>query len=148
MKKIITKSDLETINLGEKLGKLIKDLNIIVLLEGDLASGKTTFTKGIAKGLGINKIIKSPTFNILKIYEENGYKLNHLDLYRLSNVGLDFDLEEYIYDSNATTVIEWPNQVKELLPKDNYIHVKLINNINERTLIFSSNKYSEVVNKL
>lgn len=147
MKKIITKSDIETINLGEKFGKLIKDLNLTVLLEGDLASGKTTFTKGIAKGLGINKIIKSPTFNILKIYEENGYKLNHLDLYRLSNIGLDYDLEEHIFDEHATKVIEWPNQVKELIP-NNYIHVNLINNFDERILVFSSNKYSEVIDKL
>lgn len=147
IKKIITKTDLETIALGEKFGKLIKDLNLVVLLEGDLASGKTTFTKGIAKGLGINAIIKSPTFNILKIYEENGYKLNHLDLYRLESIGLDFDLEEYIDSKDSTTVIEWPNQVKELIPND-YIYINMINNFSERVIEFSSKKYSEVINKL
>ncbi|HHY97023.1 tRNA (adenosine(37)-N6)-threonylcarbamoyltransferase complex ATPase subunit type 1 TsaE [Acholeplasma equifetale] len=123
MKTFITSNKEETILLGEKLIKALKEDQNVILLKGDLSSGKTTFTKGIGKALGITKVINSPTFTILKTYE--GYKtLHHLDLYRLNDIGQDFDLEEYINDSNAVTVIEWPNQVEALIPNQ-YILVEL-----------------------
>lgn len=125
MKNIKTYSNNETINLGKKIGTLIKDTKAIILLKGDLASGKTTLTKGIAVGLGITDIIKSPTFTIMREYKiDELMTLYHLDLYRMSEVGLDFDLEEYIYNENSIVVIEWPNQVLELLPKE-YLNIEL-----------------------
>lgn len=145
---IKTNNELETIKLGEKLGKLIKGKHVVILLDGDLAAGKTTFTKGIAKGLGINKIIKSPTFTIMKKYEENDQLLYHLDLYRLSEVGLDFDLEEYVDDENGVVVIEWPFQVIDILPSE-YIKISISGNNDERLFtITSTNKYKEVIEKL
>lgn len=144
-----TKSDLETINLGIAIGKLFVNDSGVILLEGDLASGKTTLTKGIAKGLGINEVIKSPTFTIMRSYQENNQRLFHLDLYRLNQVGLDFDLEEYILDYDSLVVIEWPNQVKELLPSE-YLLIEIVGLENNRTLKFSAfgAKYEEVLKRL
>lgn len=123
MKTVITNSKEETIELGYALmEQMPKDMNVI-LLNGDLSSGKTTFTKGIAKSLGIKQVVNSPTFTILKIYQGNK-TLYHLDLYRMHDVGTDFDLEEYINDKSGVAVIEWPHQVDELLPK-RYVEVQL-----------------------
>ena len=122
MKTFITKNQEETIAVGEKLGKLLKPGDVI-LLTGDLSAGKTTFTKGIGKAIGVKKIINSPTFTIVKEYRGDEFTLYHLDLYRLDGLNQDFDLEEYI-QSDGICVIEWPYQVKELIP-DEYIKVSL-----------------------
>lgn len=116
MKKIITNSAQETILVGEKIGKRLRPCDV-VLLTGDLSAGKTTFTKGIGKGLGVSKIINSPTFTIVKSYKGENVALHHLDLYRLDGVNQDFDLEEYM-ESGGICVIEWPFQVQEILPND------------------------------
>lgn len=111
---IYTNIESESIDLGYKLGKLLKNPSTI-LLEGDLGAGKTTFTKGIGKALGVEKTINSPTFTIMKCYKGK-YPLYHLDLYRLNGVNQEFDLEEYI--DSGIAVIEWPHQADELLPKE------------------------------
>ncbi len=123
MKSFVTNNYEETIAIGEKLVFALPPSLHVILLEGDLSTGKTTFTKGIGKALHVKSMINSPTFTILKVH--HGDKtLYHLDLYRLHEVGNDFDLEEYIEDQEAITVIEWPHQVDALLPK-NYVLVKL-----------------------
>lgn len=144
---IKTNSNIETINLGKKIGTLIKNTKAIILLKGNLASGKTTLTKGIAQGLGITDIIKSPTFTIMRQYEIDETKtLYHLDLYRMSEIGLDFDLEEYIYNDNSIVVIEWPNQVLELLPKE-YLNIELegMNEIRNIKISGFGEKYEKLV---
>ena len=122
VKKFQTFNSLETIELGEKIGKLLS-IGDVVLLTGDLSAGKTTITKGIGKALGIDRVINSPTFNIVKTYNGTKGKLYHLDLYRLDGINEDFDLEEYI-ETDALCVIEWPYQVEEILP-DNYLLICL-----------------------
>ncbi|PKK90125.1 MAG: tRNA (adenosine(37)-N6)-threonylcarbamoyltransferase complex ATPase subunit type 1 TsaE [Tenericutes bacterium HGW-Tenericutes-6] len=121
MKQKVTHSALETESLGYELGLLLKDEpKVVILLDGDLGSGKTTFTKGLARALGITDVVNSPTYTILKKYTTKDLhhkSLYHFDLYRLSEVGDDFDLEEYI-DGQGMIVIEWPFHVEELLPKD------------------------------
>lgn len=135
MKEKITKSSEETIYLGEQLGYLLKDGDV-VLLDGTLASGKTTFTKGIGKALGIERTINSPTFTILKHYKKDNKSLYHLDLYRLDGENQDFDLEEYISGAGIT-VIEWPFNVRSILPKE-YLLVKFeIINDKERKITFT-----------
>lgn len=119
---IITNSALETIELGQKLANYLKPGDV-VLLTGDLSGGKTTITKGIGKGLGVKRIINSPTFNIVKSYEGSNIILNHFDLYRLNGLNNDFDLEEY-FTPNSICVIEWPHNVLELLPKE-YLLINL-----------------------
>ena len=121
MKERITKNEQETIYLAHQLGLLLKP-GMIVLLDGDLASGKTTFAKGIGLALNIKETINSPSFTILKRYLTPENKLYHIDLYRIKGEGYDFDLEDYIY-SDAITVIEWPFNVRSLLPQE-YLLVK------------------------
>ncbi len=121
--KIKTNSPLETINIGEKLSNILLPGDVI-LLTGDLSGGKTTITKGIGKGLGVKRIINSPTFNIVKSYEGNNVVLNHFDLYRLNGLNNDFDLEEY-FTNDSICVIEWPYNIEELLPKE-YLLINLL----------------------
>jgi len=105
----------DTLNLGEKLGKLLNEGDIICL-DGDLGAGKTHFTKGIAKGLGIDDYITSPTFNIVNEYQGR-LKLYHFDVYRVNDpdeiYAIGFD--EYIF-SDAVSVIEWSNYIEDLIP--------------------------------
>ena len=116
----------ETELLGYELGLLLKDeRKVVILLDGELGAGKTTFTKGIAKGIGITQIVNSPTFTIMKKYlsADRMKTMYHLDLYRLDHVGNDFDLEEYI-DGLGIIIVEWPFKVEEFLPTD-YLLVKI-----------------------
>lgn len=143
VKKYTNSAD-ETKELGFTVGKLLQP-PAVVLLDGDLAAGKTTFTQGLSKAIGVNKVVNSPSYTIMKQYEGFSTNLYHLDLYRLENVGYDFDLEEYLEDGIA--VIEWPFRVEELLP-DEYLLIK-INKVedNKREFIISSvgPKYKGVV---
>lgn len=113
----------ETTQLGIKLGKLLKSGDIICLT-GDLGTGKTHITKGIAKGLGINDNITSPTFTIVNEYESGRLKLNHFDVYRVSDpdeiYAIGFD--DYIF-SDSVSIIEWANYIEEILPQD-LLHIK------------------------
>jgi tRNA threonylcarbamoyladenosine biosynthesis protein TsaE len=84
-------------------------------LEGDLGAGKTTFTKGIARGLGIKRMVNSPTFTILKQYEGN-LNLNHFDVYRLEDSDEDIGFDE-LFESEAVSVIEWAHFIKDYLPE-------------------------------
>ena len=94
---MITHSQNETISLGEKLGKLLNKGNTICL-KGDLAGGKTTFTKGIGIALGVKEIINSPTFTILKIYNGKDITLYHIDAYRLEKSNYDLGMDEFEED--------------------------------------------------
>lgn len=114
--KFVTNNSEETIELGYKIGLLLKEKDV-VLLDGDLSAGKTTITKGIGKALGITRVINSPTFTIVKSYQGTNTKLYHMDLYRLDGLGNDFDLYEY-FEGDGVCIVEWPYQVSELLPND------------------------------
>ncbi|MBN1258922.1 tRNA (adenosine(37)-N6)-threonylcarbamoyltransferase complex ATPase subunit type 1 TsaE [Candidatus Peregrinibacteria bacterium] len=110
-----TKSQKETIGLGERLGRFLKGGDNILLF-GELGSGKTHFVKGIAKGLGVDKIIKSPTFAYVNRYPVTAGTLYHYDLYRLS-VGDDVSslgLFETLEDPKAINVIEWADRIADL----------------------------------
>ena len=81
----------------------------VLLLDGDLGAGKTSFTKGLAKGLGITDYVKSPTFTIIREYRHGRLPLYHMDLYRLENGGAeDLGLEEY-FEGDGVSVVEWPD---------------------------------------
>jgi len=133
---MITNSAKETILAGEKLARKLKPGDMVAL-SGNLGSGKTTFTKGIGKGLGVkdSKRINSPTFVLIKEY--NGrVPLYHLDLYRLDDLKeiKNLAIEEYIY-GNGITVIEWAEKIKSILP-EKHIFVKLkIKGDNKREVI-------------
>ena len=81
----------------------------VLLLDGDLGAGKTSFTKGLAKGLGITDYVKSPTFTIVREYRHGRLPLYHMDLYRLEDGGAeDLGLEEY-FEGDGVSVVEWPD---------------------------------------
>lgn len=97
------------VKLAEKL-----EPGDLLTLEGGLGAGKTTFTKGLAKGLGIKKMVNSPTFTILKQYSGN-LELNHFDVYRLENSDEDIGFDE-LFASEAVSVVEWAQFIEEYLP--------------------------------
>ena len=104
---IITKNIEETYNLANKIASFLNGGEIL-LLNGDLGAGKTTFTKGLAKALKIDDIITSPTFTIMKEYEGR-LNLYHFDMYRIGDADEVYELgfDDYLYDSKGVAVIEW-----------------------------------------
>lgn len=112
----------QTTQIGVAIGKLLNPGDIICLT-GDLGTGKTHITKGIAEGLGIDEYITSPTFTIVNEYDSGRLKLNHFDVYRVSDpdeiYAIGFD--DYIF-SEAVSIIEWANYIEDILPKD-FLHI-------------------------
>lgn len=88
----------------------------VITLEGDLGAGKTTFTKGLAKGLGITRTVNSPTFTIIKEYHGR-MPLYHMDVYRLEHSDEDLGFDEY-FEGDGVTVVEWAHLIEDQLPKD------------------------------
>jgi len=125
---IITESAKETQKIGEFLAQEIinreseKTKALIVGMEGDLGSGKTTFIQGMARGFKIKELITSPTFVILRKYKIPILKtsnLYHIDCYRIGPEDLDdLDFKEIINDSQNIVVIEWAEKIKKSLPLD------------------------------
>lgn len=132
---IETGSPLETQNLAKDLASLLSAGDIISLT-GDLGAGKTCFTQGLAKGLGIKEHITSPTFNLIKEYQGR-LPLYHFDIFRLERLEDMFDLgyEDYFYGCGVT-VIEWGMRISSLLP-DGYVEIELrrLEEENRRRLI-------------
>lgn len=118
----------ETTKLGSNLGKMLKPGDVICLT-GDLGTGKTHITKGIALGLGITDIITSPTFNIVNEYTTGRLKLNHFDVYRVSDPDEIYEIgfDDYIY-SDAVSIIEWANYIEEILPSE-FIYINIEKNL-------------------
>lgn len=116
MKKILIKNEQETSAFGESLAARLKPGDIVAL-SGDLGAGKTTLTKAIAKGLGIKSQVTSPTFLLIQEYKEGRMPLYHFDVYRLNGAEDLYELgfEEYLF-GDGVCVIEWADQIEELLP--------------------------------
>jgi tRNA threonylcarbamoyladenosine biosynthesis protein TsaE len=114
-----TNSETETVELGKKLGEKLKGGEVIALL-GDLGGGKTQFTKGIAKGLGIKEEIVSPTFTIERIYPGSEITLHHFDFYRLGVYDPEIaeEVQELQSEKTNVVVIEWAKNLDGILPKD------------------------------
>ena len=129
-----TKNEEELINLGEHLGTLLQK-NDVLILSGELGAGKTTFTKGLAKGLGIRQMIKSPTYTIVREYEGR-LPLYHLDVYRIEGDADSIDLDEFLF-GGGVTVIEWGHLLGEDLP-DSYLELELLKEAEGRRLHFSA----------
>ncbi|MGY5246158.1 tRNA (adenosine(37)-N6)-threonylcarbamoyltransferase complex ATPase subunit type 1 TsaE [Lactiplantibacillus plantarum] len=115
MESITVTSPEATMAIGAKLGQLVQPGDLI-LLDGDLGAGKTTFTKGLAKSLGIPNNVKSPTFTLIREYRQGRLPLYHMDVYRLEDGGAeDLDLDEY-FDGDGVSVVEWSQFIADLLP--------------------------------
>ncbi|CAM4062640.1 tRNA threonylcarbamoyladenosine biosynthesis protein TsaE [Streptococcus penaeicida] len=111
----------ELIDFGIKIGKALKAEDVIIL-SGELGAGKTTITKGIAKGLEIDQMIKSPTYTIVREYQGR-LPLYHLDVYRIGDDPDSIDLDDFVY-GNGVTVIEWGNLL-DLERFEDYLTISL-----------------------
>ncbi len=113
----ITKSEEETLRLGERLGACLREGDV-VLLEGEMGAGKSVLSRGVARGLGIEGPIPSPTFTLLNVHEGARGRLYHFDLYRLEGADALYEmgLDEMI-GAQGVTLIEWPSQAPEAMPQ-------------------------------
>lgn len=112
-----SQNEKETQDLAALLATLSQPGDVY-LLEGELGAGKTTFTKGFGKALGITRVIKSPTYTLIREYTDGRLPLYHMDLYRLEAEGADdLGLEEY-FASDGVTLIEWGSVVSQDMPNE------------------------------
>ena len=125
-----TKNEDELMAFGKKLGNILEK-NDVLILTGELGAGKTTLTKGLAKGLGINQMIKSPTYTIVREYEGR-LPLYHLDVYRIGGDADSIDLDEFLF-GDGVTVIEWGHLLGEDLPSD-YLELEILKKDEEREI--------------
>ena len=119
--KLTTHSELETIELAQNI-ESEKFPNMLICLDGEQGSGKTIFTKGFASSLGITDSITSPTYNIIKEYENGEMPLYHMDVYRLDGNAEGIGIEEY-FTKNGVVIIEWADTIKDILPSER-LHIK------------------------
>ena len=141
--KITTRSEKETFEIAQNF-ESEKFPNMVICLNGELGSGKTIFTKGIAIALGIKDTITSPTFTIIKEYEGE-LPLYHMDVYRLDGATDGVGIEEY-FTKGGVVVIEWANTIKDILPKER-LDIKFVaTDENKRVLILTPHgkKYEDL----
>ena len=111
----ISHSEDETSLFARKLAEKLSGGDVLAL-EGDLGAGKTAFTKGLAKGLGVTRTVNSPTLTIIKEYAGR-LPLYHMDVYRVSESEEDLGFDEY-FEGDGVTVVEWAHLIKEQLPDE------------------------------
>ena len=135
----VTRSSQETQELGRRIGASCKGGEVF-LLNGDLGAGKTCFTQGLAKGLGVEEDVTSPTFVLHVQYEGVNLELNHFDAYRLGETEIigDLGFEDYFGYERGVAIVEWPEVIENMLPRKGAIKVE-ISSLSEtvREFIFS-----------
>ncbi|MDR0298235.1 MAG: tRNA (adenosine(37)-N6)-threonylcarbamoyltransferase complex ATPase subunit type 1 TsaE [Streptococcaceae bacterium] len=135
-KKLSNLTESALTDVAERLGEKLSAGDILILT-GDLGAGKTTFTKGLGRALGIVQMIKSPTFMIVREYQGASLKLYHMDVYRIGDDPDSFDMEDY-FDAGGVCVIEWGELLGADMPA-NYLSVKFDKNANDtRTLTLTA----------
>lgn len=149
MKKILENLQ-ETSDFGIILGKILKPGDI-VCLNGDLGAGKTTLTKSIGLGLGVDDYITSPTFSLINEYQGK-YPVYHIDTYRLENIDEidDLGFDDYIY-GRGVSIIEWGDRIEKFLPREKLvIDIEKSQNEDERILNISGfgKRYNEIIGEL
>lgn len=141
--KVTTKNEMDTIEIAQNF-ESEKFPNMIICLDGELGSGKTVFTKGIANALGVKESITSPTFTIIKEYDGE-LPLYHMDVYRLNGSVEGTGIEEYFH-KGGVVVIEWADMIHDILPEERLdIKFKVVGE-NSRVLILKPHgkKYEEL----
>lgn len=108
----------DTYEFAKRLGEQVLP-GTVVLLSGDLGTGKTVFAQGFADGLGVDDIVNSPTFTIMNIYDNGRVPLYHFDVYRIADSSEMEELgyEEYFY-GDGVTLVEWPEMIEDIIPED------------------------------
>jgi tRNA threonylcarbamoyladenosine biosynthesis protein TsaE len=125
MSEITTHSDHETIDAGRDFAAALRGGDIVAL-HGNLGAGKTVFARGVARGLGIEEPVTSPTFTVVQEYEGACLRLYHIDLYRLQNEdeAIAFGIEDFLNDPEAVTLLEWAERIAGLLPPEHHcVHI-------------------------
>lgn len=122
-----------------RLGQRLRGGEVIELIS-DLGGGKTTLTRGIARGAGSSDIVASPTFTLSKVYKTPRFDIHHFDFYRLGEAGLmEYEVQDLLTDDHVVLIIEWGDVVASILPKNRltiYI-AKTIDGDNERDITCS-----------
>ena len=146
--KLTTYSEDETMELAQNI-ESEKFPNMVICLIGDLGSGKTVFTKAFALALGINENITSPTFNIIKEYDNAEMKLFHMDVYRLSDTKQDIGIEEY-FTKRGVCIIEWADLIEDILPKNRLdIKIKMVDEDTRQFIITPhGSKYEDLCERV
>ena len=147
-KTFVTHSKEETRSLGKRLSALLNKGDVI-LLEGDLGAGKTTFVGGVGEGLNVKEDVISPTFNIMKCYFHGTLPLYHIDAYRLEGQNIEIGLDEYI-EGDGACFIEWPQFISPLIP-DEKLEIVLTNKgENNRSITFKSesSRFEKVIEQM
>ena len=142
--KFTSRSETDTLELAQNM-ESEKFPDMVICLNGELGSGKTVFTKGIAQGLGIDEPITSPTYTIIKEYMTGEMPLYHMDVYRLDGNTTGVGIEEY-YSKGGIVVIEWADTIKDILPKERLeVKFKVVDE-DKRILIITpyGKKYEEL----
>lgn len=108
----------QTEQIAENLGQQLKGGEVIELIS-DLGGGKTTFTRGLVRGMGSTDHVSSPTFKICNVYKSSNLEIHHFDFYRLNDPGLiKHELSDVLGDNKIITIIEWADVVKKQIPND------------------------------
>ena len=146
-----SKSEKDTKDFAKKFAKFLNKKDIIVL-SGDLGSGKTKFTEGILSFFGLENEISSPTFTIVNEYKKDDINIYHFDVYRLEDSSEFYEIGGEEYFDNGICIIEWGELIRDALPKD-YIEIDFSRseeNENSRILNVLSvgNKYDKLINEL
>ena len=146
MLNIVIRNLEDTKRLAEIVANSIDD-KLILMLNGDLAAGKTTFTKYLAEYLGVKAVVNSPTFNIMKEYKFPKGRLYHIDAYRLENSDEDLGFEDIFYENNIC-VVEWGEFIEEYLPAERLVfNIRIKNDVREVEII-SSGIYSKIEERM
>ena len=117
----ISKNEADTKQLAKKLAAKLKPKDVVVLT-GELGSGKTKFTEGFLSYFGLENEISSPTFTIVNEYKKNDLNIYHFDVYRLSDSSEFYEIGGEEYFENGICLIEWGELIEDALPND-YIHI-------------------------
>lgn len=141
----------DTYKIGEGLGRMLFPGSIICLT-GDLGAGKTAFTQGIGKGLGVSEHVISPTYTIINEYTTGRIPLYHFDVYRLGSSDEMYELgcDEYLYGDGAT-VLEWADSVDDVIPAERlWITIRKLESPDEREIIMeaSGSAYEELLKEM
>lgn len=143
-----SRNDIDTMELAQNI-ESEKFPNMVICLDGELGSGKTIFVKGFASALGITENITSPTFNLIKEYNNGELPLFHMDMYRLEDDATSIGVEEY-FEKGGVTIIEWADLIAENLPEERLdIKFKIIDE-NTRVLVLvpHGTQYEELCNSV
>ncbi|MEK7434728.1 MAG: tRNA (adenosine(37)-N6)-threonylcarbamoyltransferase complex ATPase subunit type 1 TsaE [Cyanobacteriota bacterium] len=141
---IFAKNEEETKKIGLAIGENLNS-PVVIYLTGDLGTGKTYISKGIAEGLKIKEDITSPTFTLINEYKNDKYHLYHLDLYRLNSLSsvLDLGIEDFVSENDSVTIIEWYEKLENYKLSKNFIEIKIFYNENGRDFIIELDNYDK-----